>query len=90
MKGAGSRGQGAVADYASRDWSRTSAAKAEHWAQQFKRDRQATWDASQALLAHVRSIRPDFPADEDRDADLRAHRALCAKFDRVADALTRR
>jgi len=43
-------------------------------------------EASQALWAHMRSIRPDWPTETDRSADL-AHRvALKQAIDRTAGA----
>ena len=76
--------------FARRQWQLTAWSKAAYWADQFRRDRRSTWDAAQALLAHVRSVQPDFPSQADRDADLAAHLSLRATLDRAANVFTRR
>ena len=82
--------QQALRDFASRDWSSVARAKTAHWAQMHRENPRAVWDSAQALLTHVRSFRPDFPTDEERQADLRDHLALRSRLDRAAHAFSRR
>jgi hypothetical protein len=80
----------AIEAFARRDRQLTASAKIAYWADQFQRDRQSTWKAAQLLLAHARSVRPDFPGAQDRDLDLAAHQSLRATLDRARNAFTRR
>ena len=73
-----------------RDHEAVDALKGEYWADRFRADWRSTWDASQALLAHARSLRPEYQSDGDREADLAAHISLRARLDRAAHALARR
>ena len=82
--------QQALRDFASRDWSSVASTKTAHWAQMHRENPRAVWDSAQALLAHVRRLRPDFPTDEEREADLRDHLALRSRLDRAAHAFSRR
>jgi len=59
-------------------------ARRDYWAALFDRDPRALWDAAQGLLAHARSLQPDFPGEEEREADFRAHIALRSKLDAAA------
>jgi hypothetical protein len=59
----------------------------EHWAQKSAdRGALATLEVAQALWVHMRSVRPDWPTEEDRRADLAHHRALKQAIDRAARA----
>jgi transposase len=71
--------------FVDRDWAALAASKAAYWAGLPRRDR-PTWTAGQALLAHARAVRHDFPAPADRQRDLDDHLALCERLDRVAHA----
>ena len=73
-----------------RDHEAADALKREYWAERFRADWRSTWDVSQSLLAHARSVRPEYPSDGDREADLAAHILLRARLDRAAHALARR
>lgn len=74
-----------------RDWERTATAKRQYWVDRFQREGwRPAWDAAQALLAHVRRVRPDYPADAERRRDIEDHQALRATLDRLADAFLRR
>jgi hypothetical protein len=79
-----------VRAFLDRDHEAAEALKREYWADRFRADWRSTWDASQSLLAHARSVRPEYPSDEDREADLAAHISLRARLDRAAHALPRR
>jgi hypothetical protein len=80
----------AMRAFVSRDWQGAAESKAEYWAARFRENPQSTWDAAQALLAHVRRIRPSFPSDELRDADFRDHLTLRSRLDRAAHAFANR
>ena len=67
--------------YARRPWQQ------HHWARELaSRGPLATLEASQALWTHVRSIRPDWPTDDDRREDLAHHVDLKQALDRAAGA----
>ena len=82
---------GSLRRFARRDWKALAASKTSYWA---ARAREAgghpTWDAAQALLAHARAVRPEFPTDEERRRDFASHLALRERLDRVAHAVARR
>lgn len=80
----------ALREYVTRGWQEAAVAKAAYWAERFAEDRQATWEAAQALLAHARRVQPAFPTDSERDADFRDHVRWRDRLDRAADALARR
>jgi hypothetical protein len=71
--------------YVERGWSEAERLKREHWAREYRaRGSVATVDAAQALWAHMRAARPDWPTDADRGADLDHHVALKRSIDRAA------
>jgi hypothetical protein len=73
--------------YARRPWHLLEALEQEHWARELAtRGPLATLEASQALWAHMRRVRPDWPTEADRAADLAHHRALKQAIDRAAGA----
>lgn len=73
--------------YAQRAWKVAEARKQEHWAREFvEHGPQATFEASQVLWRHMRSIRPDWPSPEERREDLAHHIALKQLIDRAAGA----
>lgn len=75
----------------SREWSLRESAERSHWAEIYRREGpRALWDAAQALLAHMRAIRPEFPDDRTRAEDLAHHQALKDRIGRAAHAFTRR
>ena len=60
--------------YAARDWESFAAAKRAYWADRYQREGlRATVEASRALLAEIRHVRPDYPTEEERRADLAGH-----------------
>jgi hypothetical protein len=76
-----------VRAYARRAWHAAEALKQEHWAREVaERGRLATFEASQALWAHMRRVRPDWPSPEERREDLAHHIALKRAIDRAAGA----
>lgn len=74
-----------VRAYAQRAWQRAERLKQEHWAREIaERGPLATFEASQALWEHMRSLRPDWPSPEERREDLAHHLALKQLIDRTA------
>lgn len=64
-----------------RDWAQVARAKTAHWmAQKAGRSAAEVLDAADALRRHAMTVRPEWPSDEDRAADLATHR-------RVSEAL---
>lgn len=73
--------------YAGRAWHVLAALEHDHWARELAtRGPLATLEASQALWVHMRSVRPDWPTEADRRADLAQHVALKQAIDRAAGA----
>ena len=76
-----------IKGFVRRDWASAAAAKRAYW-----RERSAiggwrvAWDAAQALLMHVRAVRPDFPSERDRSLDLAHHASVRATLDLAAHA----
>ncbi|HEY3383100.1 MAG TPA: hypothetical protein VGK32_15120 [Vicinamibacterales bacterium] len=60
--------------FAHRDWSLVAEAKAEFWRDR-KRDRTAddTLAIGEQLRQHARAVRPDWPTESERAADLAVH-----------------
>ena len=76
-----------VRAYAQRAWKVTETRKQEHGAREFAgHGPQATFDASQVLWQHMRSLRPDWPSPEERREDLAHHSKLKQLIDRAAGA----
>jgi hypothetical protein len=80
----------ALREFLSRDWPAATNAKAEHWVRVYRENPEAVWDAAQALLAHARAVRPEFPNTEQREADFQAHLTLRLRLDRAAHAFSGR
>lgn len=73
--------------YAQRDWHVAETLKQEHWVREVaERGPMATFEASQALWEHMRSLRPDWPSPDERHEDLAHHIALKQLIDRAAGA----
>ncbi len=73
--------------YALRAWHAAETLKQEHWAREVaERGPLATFEASQALWEHMRSLRPEWPSPDDRREDLAHHIALKQLIDRAAGA----
>jgi len=76
--------------FARRPWAAIEAAKREHIAARHREDPAGHAARVQALLDHVRLVRPEWPTAEDRARDLADHIALKAKIDRAAGRLQHR
>jgi hypothetical protein len=73
--------------YAQRAWHVAETLKQEHWAREVAaRGPLATFEASEALWEHMRSLRPDWPSPDERREDLAHHIALKQLIDRAAGA----
>jgi hypothetical protein len=76
-----------VEAYSRRPWQRAAEAKQRHWEEEAgRRGPLATFEAAQALWLHMRTLRLDWPSDEERRVDLAHHLELERALDRVADA----
>ncbi|MBI1736023.1 MAG: hypothetical protein HYR51_12685 [Candidatus Rokubacteria bacterium] len=74
-----------VRSYVERGWAAAETGKREHWAHEFAtRGPQSTLDAAHTLWVHMRAVRPDWPTERERDADLAHHIALKRAIDRAA------
>lgn len=81
----------ALRQFARRDWAGAAAAKADYWAEQYRRGGpQAARQASTALWQHARLVQAAFPAAADRARDLADHQVLRQRLDVAAHALARR
>ncbi len=71
--------------YLARGWTIAEELKREYWISQ-KRTMTPTEAIaiSEALRRHVESVRPDFPREEDRAADLEVHRRVSEALRSVA------
>jgi hypothetical protein len=68
-----------------RDWAQVARAKTAHWiAQKAGRSPTEILDAADALRRHAMIVRPEWPSDEDRAADLAAHRRVSEALRAVA------
>lgn len=70
--------------YVRRPWRVAAALKQEYWARELSKDPLATFEASQALWVHMRTINPGWPTDAERQEDLAHHIALKRAIDRAA------
>jgi hypothetical protein len=72
---------------AKRAWTAAGASEREHWGREYAaRGEAVTFQASQALWIHMRAVRPDWPSEQERRADLAHHVALKRLLDRAAGA----
>lgn len=77
-----------VRAYAQRAWHLLADLEQDHWAHELaEHGPLSTLEASQALWTHMRRVRPDWPTEEDRRADLAHHIALKQALDRAASAV---
>jgi hypothetical protein len=77
--------------YLARGWAEAERLGGEHWAGRHRAEgHRATWAAACALLQHVRRLRPDWPGEAERAADLEQHLAWKALLERLALALSPR
>jgi len=76
-----------VRAYAARNWRAAETLKQDHWARETaERGPLVTFEASQLLWHHMRTLRPDWPSDDERRQDLADHIALKRLIDRAAGA----
>jgi hypothetical protein len=74
-----------------RPWKEVEAVKQRHWVREFaRRGHAATFGAAQALWAHMRGVRPDWPTDAERAEDLAHHLELKRRVDQAGRALADR
>jgi hypothetical protein len=77
-----------VRAYAARPWEALALGEQEHWIRErAARGPLATFEAAQALWIHMRSVRPDWPTEVERRADLDHHIAVKRALDRAAGVL---
>lgn len=77
--------------YAHRDWAAVAAGKRTFWAEQFQAyGYRPAWEASNALRAAMRLVRPDYPSVADRADDHAHHERLAALLSRSAYAFASR
>jgi hypothetical protein len=80
-----------VRAYANRPWAVVEAMKRDYWVREFvHRGPDATFEASQALWAHMRALQPGWPPDDERQTDLGHHVELKRAIDRAAGAFLAR
>jgi len=66
-----------IKEFANRDWFKISDLDRAYWAAEFQRNGAASSRrASQALWLHMKSIRPDWPNQQERKLDLDNHIAF--------------
>ena len=76
-----------VRAYAKRAWRVLTDLERDHWARELSNQGPlSTLRASQALWIHMRAVRPDWPTEADRRADLAHHVALKRAIDGAARA----
>jgi hypothetical protein len=77
--------------FVGRGWAEVERLEREHWARR-RRDEGplATFRAASALLEHVRRLRPDWPGEAERAADLAHHLAWKRLLERAARGLAGR
>jgi hypothetical protein len=81
----------AVRAFARRNREAVDESRRQHWARLYReRGAEAAWEAALGLRQRMSAVRPDWPTDEDRRADLAHHVDLKRKLDRAAHALARR
>jgi hypothetical protein len=80
-----------VRAFVRRDWDAIAAVKSAYWTGRFQQEGWLpAWTAADELWADLRRARPDYPNDDERAQDLAAHRLLCRRLDRAADAFPSR
>ena len=76
-----------VRAYAARAWRLPAELEQEHWTRELiERGPLATFDVSQALLEHMRPVRPDWPSEAERREDPAHHVAPKRAIDGAARA----
>ena len=81
----------AIRAYARRDWTLIERRKREYWAKRYREQGAAPLRrVADALREHLLAVRPDWPSEADREADLAHHVALKRLLDAAGDAFRRR
>jgi hypothetical protein len=81
----------AISSFLSRDFAGAERLKRAHWAALYRAEGpSATLAGSDALRAHMRTIRPDWPSAAEMADDLAHHVAERRLFERIAHGLARR
>ena len=76
--------------FVDRPWELLRAAKRRYWADEVTgRGAESSLRASRALWLHMRRVRPDWPSDPERAADLAHHLELKGCLDQAARVLPR-
>ena len=76
--------------YLERDWSVLETLDREYWAAAYRRSGPETASrASSSLWQHMRRVRPDWPNQAERDADLQHHVSFKRLLDRAANVAGR-
>lgn len=74
-------------EYAGRDWQRIESEDRAYWVGRYRQfGGLETLRASQALWQHMKTVRPDWPTEADRAADLAHHIQFKALLDRASRA----
>ena len=77
--------------FVQRGWREMERLDREHWARRRREEgSRATFRASSALLEHVRRLRPDWPGEAERAADLAHHLAWKRLLETAARGLAGR
>ena len=75
----------ALRAFLERGWGEVAALDRQHWVELYRREGSAaTVAASEALWAHMRSVRPDWPDERERADDLAHHVRLSKLLERAA------
>ena len=73
-------------DFAERDWSAIAELKADHWPERKRRcGREEAFRAADDLRRYVAAVRPDWPDEAARAADIASHVAVGQSLRRVRD-----
>jgi len=60
--------------FARRDWATVAAAKEQHWLRQKRAMSPAdVWQMSDVMRRYAQALRPDWPTQVDREADIESH-----------------
>lgn len=74
-------------EYAQRDWQATAALDVAYWRRRKEEDRaEEGLRIGDMLRRHARLVRPEWPTEKDRAADLEAHVLFAEMLRRVGDA----
>jgi hypothetical protein len=80
----------AVRAFLERGWAVAERLEREHWASVRRTDAEASLRAARALYEHMRRLRPEWPSEAERAADLAHHVEQKRWIDRAARAFAAR